>query len=203
MLFAELYHLSDHTVVCMTVDDELFANYASRFLSDHGGLRSPTDTAGWAVSKSHRLNLLQAVSQEIQRTVAHAKDNEVYVLFVEILCSSIDESRQCLDVILPALRVARARHHRVVVVSTAVGQGASFQRSEKWRDDDTSSLPLAQEVLQRVLVSKLRENSDWIRRELKRIDVSFVWVEDPDVIRYVMREAELAAGGRASVTRSR
>lgn len=203
MLFAELYQLSDHTVVRMTVDDELFANFANQFVSDHGGLLSPSDSLGWAVTKSYRFNLLQAISQEIQRTVAHAKDNEVYVLFIEILCPSIEESRQCLDAVLPALRVARARHHRVVVVSTAVGQGGSFHRADKWRDEDAPSLPLAQEVMQRVLFSKLRENSEWLRRELRRIGVSFVWVEDQDIIRYVMRETELAAGGRASITRSR
>ncbi|MGE3805597.1 MAG: DUF58 domain-containing protein [Gemmataceae bacterium] len=87
-------------------DDERMARHLQRFLIEH---QVPVELP--ANLKPPRTGKLDVLNEVLLRAVARGHDNELFVLMVEVL-----EVTDSLDGLLRAVKVAVARHHRVVVI---------------------------------------------------------------------------------------
>jgi hypothetical protein len=92
-------------------DDQVFARRAQRFLAEHHA-RYPVrlyDARGRYLF--HSRPKLDILVKALNYGVARGRDNELFVLLVDLLDLSDD-----LDQLVRAVRVAVARHHQVIVI---------------------------------------------------------------------------------------
>lgn len=98
-------------------DDQIFARRAQRFLADHQA-RYPVrlyDARGRYLFRGRPK--LDVLAQALNYSVARGRDNELFVLMVDLI-DLVDE----LEPLLQAIRVAVARHHQVILI-------------QPWQDD--------------------------------------------------------------------
>jgi hypothetical protein len=91
-------------------DDALFAAHVQRFLADHQvpyGLPLYGPKGEYLYKEPAKVDVL---AQALLRAVARGKDNELFVLLVDLL------ETEPLDTLLRAVKVARARHHQVILI---------------------------------------------------------------------------------------
>lgn len=185
-VFAELYQLPGDATMRLAYDDPVMARYLFQFLNQVG--------APWtdAVYNAHGTNVvaghgrLGTLASALTRAVAMAKDNEVFVLLSDL----IDHAGQ-LGRLLDAVRVARSRHHRVVVICPWPAPIADEKLSDLPADIAEMTLRAEQERLQRA--------SEQLRSEFRRLQVPFAMATDEKLVRLVLAEAGLAKGGRTSL----
>jgi hypothetical protein len=92
-------------------DDDAYAERVGRFLQQHQ-LRCPVPLYDDAGNYRFRCPAKAAVlSQALIRAVGRARDNELYVLLADLTELGAD-----LAPVLKAARMARARHHQVLVI---------------------------------------------------------------------------------------
>jgi hypothetical protein len=92
-------------------DDQLFARRAQRFLAEHHA-RYPVrlyDARGRYLF--HSRAKLDTLVKALNYGVARGRDNELFVLMVDLIDLADD-----LDYLLRAVRVAVARHHQVMII---------------------------------------------------------------------------------------
>ncbi len=92
-------------------DDQMFARRAQRFLAEHHA-RYPVrlyDARGRYLF--HCRPKIDVLVKSLNYAVAHGRDNELFVLMVDLIDLADD-----LDHLLRAVRVAVARHHQVMVI---------------------------------------------------------------------------------------
>jgi uncharacterized protein (DUF58 family) len=112
---AALFALQDHTgpagVERLVHDDAAYAERVGRFLQEHQ-LRCPVplydDAGNYRFRGSAKAGLLALA---LVRAVGRARDNELYVILADVTELGPD-----LTPILKAARMARARHHQVLVI---------------------------------------------------------------------------------------
>jgi uncharacterized protein (DUF58 family) len=111
-IFALRERLDVGCLAMMLEDDAYFAAAAQRFLADHH-VPYPVPLYDWRgnylFASTEKITIL---ANSLLRAVRRARDNELYVLFVDMF-----ELGAGLEPALRAARVALAKHHRVVVVS--------------------------------------------------------------------------------------
>lgn len=109
--FSVRYGLAPGGLAMLLEDDELFARYAQRFLTEHQ-VAAPLafyDALGrYQFASTGKLDVLAGT---FLRAVGRGHDNELFVLAVDLL--ELDDR---LGKLLAAVKVALARHHQVLVV---------------------------------------------------------------------------------------
>lgn len=188
-LWGELYGFSAAEIAQLTFDDSALRTIAWRWLGDvtvpwvpplvDAGLGGPTSDSG------------QRLARELTRSVAHARDNELFVLISDFLHAPAN-----LEVILPAVKVALARHHRVVVVCpspTGLRPELSDMPSPPASLDD-----LMHQADQVRVVQAARA----VTRRLRGLGAKVAFMGQDEVSDIVLAEAELAGRGR-TISRSR
>ncbi|MCU0711842.1 MAG: DUF58 domain-containing protein [Pirellula sp.] len=188
-VLAEHYKLSDWEHVRMIVDESFLAKWMQRYLCEHGREwvfpMIPEEDIPHYLSQ----NAIDQLIRSVQQAVQIAKDNEVFVLMVDLLSADRDISR-----LLQSLKVARGKHHRVVVVS----QSPTFEPIEKWDLSKMSKLRDASPESLRRMASQLRiaERFQTVKLQLNAIGVPFSVTSDDSSISSVLREVDLARSGR-------
>lgn len=95
----------------MVHDDAFFSREAQRFLLDHQvSYPRPLIGPSGEYLFSSRAKV-EALRRALLRAVLHGRDNELYVLLFDLL-----EIRDAWPALFAALKVARARHHQVIVI---------------------------------------------------------------------------------------
>jgi hypothetical protein len=92
-------------------DDAACSGWLQRFLSDH---QAPYDVPVYDDSGRYlfaRPAKIEVIAQALTRSVGRGHDNELFVLLADLL-----ELENDLGPLLKAVRVARARHHQVMIV---------------------------------------------------------------------------------------
>jgi hypothetical protein len=173
----------------MIANDDSLAKWMQKYLCEHGREwifpMIPEEDIPNYLSQNAVDTLIRSVHQAVQS----AKDNEVFVLIVDLLSSERDISG-----LLQALKVARGKHHRVVVVS----QSPSFEPIEKCNLRAMNNFRETSPDSWRRLASKLQisERYNCVKLQFNSIGVPFSVTSDESSIASVLQELELARSGR-------
>jgi hypothetical protein len=108
-ILASVYRLGPEAIGQMMEQDAHFSRNAQQFLIDHDYPypRPLHDDTGRYVFAS--TGKIERLTKALLRSISTAQDNELFLLVVDLL--EVDEINPLLD----AIRVARARHHEVVI----------------------------------------------------------------------------------------
>lgn len=177
------------------------------------------------VSDEQAENNFSRLSQELSKVLSLAKDNEVFVLAADIM--QIQRHRQFdlqriesepsepelpteLDTLLATVKVALARHHRVVFLCptaqpnslAALGEpAASAPRTLRKRKGRKNKAAELKEVASDVQSLILRKSMRDIQRKLRGIGAAISFVEQTDVLDHILSEIDFVRGGRLSSQR--
>lgn len=174
-------------------DDAAFVERTGRFLRDHR-VRVPVelfDAAGNYRFKS--AGKLRVLADAIVRAVGRARDNELYVVLADVA-----ELGDSLEPLVAAARVARARHHQMLVlvpwpagVPVPVEPGrAATKPAEKPAPTGLGG------VVETVLADQYARGYTDVRTALTRAGAVVVRVGDGDPIRLVLDRLDRVRGAR-------
>lgn len=192
-VYAELYQLDSMQTAEMIHDDDALAAMNRRFLNDCDRAWVPPVFENPAVE-----TLLpkagarcRQMAEQLTISVAHAHDNEVYLLLVNLLDNRLIDPHQEFETLLPAIKTAIARHHRVVVVA-----GSTTNRRPT-RDLMPTMPTSSMDVLERAEEVRISRLSQQFARRLRSVGANFAVSGNNETVRLVMAEAELAGTGRS------
>lgn len=185
-VLAERYDLSPTQIVELTYDDYMLADYLQRFLMESGiawmePLISPRDRGF-----HDGLATMEMLSKAMTEAVATARDNEVYVIMANLLECSTNISQ-----LLPAVKAALSRHHRVVFIVPTPNFRRPSAQDEDLPTDPAGLLERAEEIRTRELQSRLQQT---LHRVGARVSLS----GEEQAIRMVLAETALTRSGRTS-----
>jgi uncharacterized protein (DUF58 family) len=186
-VLAELYSMSPDRHVQLLSDDAFLAAFAQHFLSQSGlawltpvtALRSRGFHDGAA-----RMEMLTGI---LRGLTARARDNEVFLILGDLL-----ENAHSISHLLPALRLARARHHRVAVACPTPAFHRPGRDFEPPADVSTEGLLLAAEH------TRTQELTAMLQQELRRFAIPAALTGETEAVRLVLNELELARSGRTA-----
>jgi len=190
---SELYNLELQSTLELALDDGRFATYIQKFLIDSGyaWLEPAIDRRGRGFHDC--IAKLTPLKEAITKAVARGHDNELFVILIDL----IDCTNE-ISTLIPAIRTALARHHRVAVICPT----PDFRRPDS--KNLSAELPAEErELLLRAEQLRLNEAADRLRRRLSQIGVPVTFAADQKSIRMVLAEADLARNGRVTHTRGR
>jgi hypothetical protein len=172
--------------VRLQFDDRLYRDYCQRLLEDHPGM---VDLATFdevpVVGRDDERQTVDAFGRGLLAGAARANDNELFVLVAAIPLEPAN-----LERLLETVRVARAQHHRVLmIVVDAEPLAARFA-------DDAARRTLAEER-GRAASERYQE----LERRLTRLGSKIARMTDPKLMEKVAAEIELLRSGRARTVR--
>lgn len=189
---AELHGLTPLQQVEMIHDDQFMAAQARQLLTRAGVAWMDPMIKARTRSFNDGLATMELLGKAISRSVLRARDNEVYVVFANLLECATNISR-----LLPALKMAIARHHRVMIVCPT----ATFQRPDSLPELNADSTTA--DMLLRAEQLRTRELSNRLTRSLRRIGATCSLSGQEQAIPMIFSETELARSGRTRVAGAR
>ena len=193
-VLTELYSLPPDQPQNLIFDNARMAATCQRLLLDAGYAWT------WPVVDRRRNEIqdwhgkFEILSDALTRVVARSHDHELFVLLVDLLDHPDPPGR-----LADAIRLARARHHRVVVICPC---------PEDCRPGSLNITDLAsKQTLNRLLSQAERARrisaAEKLQRTLRRLGVPVAFAADGRAAQLVLAEAELARNGRTSRVGSR
>ncbi len=184
-VIAQLYRLSPVKQLQLIYDDGLMATFAQHFLSQSG--------MSWmepVVSIRNRgfhdgMARMEILSSALARAVSQARDNEVFVVLADLL-----ECVPSLSHLMPAVKMALARHHRVAFVCPSPTFLRPTAESTAIRSVSAEDLLLAAEQI------RMRELAARLQFELRRIGATVSISGESSAIHLVMSQMAIARTGR-------
>jgi hypothetical protein len=169
-------------------DDRLYREYCRRFLEDHPGM---VDVAA-LYERPHHLRgeeseVVGALVRGLLSGVAHAGDNELFAII-----ATAPQKTANIDRLMDGVRVARAAHHRVLMI-----------------DAGPERLPeqFADEAARRTLTEAQRRTGEErfadLQRRFTRLGAKIARLDEARLMEHVAAEIDLLRSGRAPVTRGR
>ena len=186
-VMANRYGLSEMDHLELLLNDHAIAACLQRFLFEHGQAWMIPMIPRADVAKYLTQHALDTMVKSIQQAVLRAKDNEVFVLFIDLL----SHPRNLTD-LMHALKLAKGRHHRVLVVSTS----PQFERPKVERFDHAKRN--AKQWRDMADGLRIYENANQVKHLFREIAVPFSISAEESTIPLVLREIELARSGRVS-----
>lgn len=193
-VLTELYSLTPDQPQNLIFDDARLAEVCQRFLIDAGyGWtwpvvdRRPNELQDWH-------GKFEVLSDALTRVVARSHDHELLVLLVDLLDHPDPPGR-----LTAAIRLARAHHHRVVVICPCPDDC----RPSSLNMTDLSSRQSLSRLLSHAERARRINSAEKLQRALRRIGVPVAFASDGRAVQLVLAEAELARSGRTSRTGSR
>ncbi|MHC4880105.1 MAG: DUF58 domain-containing protein [Planctomycetota bacterium] len=195
-VLVEFYGLPFEMTFRLERDELMLTNWLQRFLIEQGCAWT------WPVIERRSRELhdwdgkFDTLTHELSRAILHGRDNELFVLLLDL----IDYSGPLMR-LEKVIRLARAKHHRVSVICS-------------WPDSSQISTEIAEESLARKQNSAIAEqlmraerlrissSAQRLRRELRRCGASVSFATDPASIHATLAEADLARFGRVTHVRS-
>ncbi len=185
---SEIYGLSTREQVSMIQDDMAIAGRIQELLN-----RSGIPWIAPVVSPSERrdrepFQRMKQLSNSILSVVGHARDNEVIVVMSDLLnCVGI------LEFLLPSVKLAIAKHHRVSFVCPT----STFLRPSRNVSADFAGNWSAQELLLVAEQARLQIQLEQLQREIHRCGASVSLSGEKNAIRLIMSELDAAKSGRS------
>jgi uncharacterized protein (DUF58 family) len=163
-------------------DDRLMETRLQEFLAEHHvpyPLPLYDAGGGYAFASPGKV---KAIADALLRTVARGRDNELYVLLVDLV-----ELDGWLDPLLRAVKVARARHHQVMLVCPwPPGAAAPSKIGEILVVNPDSP----DEVLESLTHRRWLRGYQRVRRTFSRLGVPVLTAADTDVPRLVLERLD-------------
>lgn len=184
-VLAEHYGLTPAHLVRLIQDDQVMVEYSVRFLNQMGLAWMDPVVANRSPGFHDGLSTMQSLNTALAGSVMTARDNEVFVLIANLMDSSA-----ALNTLMPGIKLAIARHHKVVVVCPS----ATFRRPD--RNANWPEKMDAESLLQYAEDLRIAELSDRLFRALRRLGVSVSVSGEESAIEMIAAETELARSGR-------
>jgi hypothetical protein len=188
-------------------DDLAYQAALSRFLQEH---QVPVVVSWYDLPQRERYREPQKITvlaQALLRAVGQARDNELYVILADLAPYSSE-----LLPLITACRVARARHHQVLVIipgppvpthgapaaaSRRNGQTSAKtpdrQTPAKTPDGDSATVLIQQRLIQRDYEQAFRQ----IRRQLVAVGVTVLRLDADDPLPIVLERLDRIRGYRS------
>ncbi len=184
----ELYPLPVDAAIRLVHDDNLMASCLQRLLTDAGfAWTSPlVDRRRRELHNWHAK--FETLRIALTRAVSVGRDNELYVLLLDLV-----DFDGPLGRLANAIRIARARHHRVVVICPLPG-GYELLRP----GDETPALASLEDQIRYAEQLRLTAAADRLKKELRRLGAAVAFTADRESVRLVLTQAELARNGRST-----
>jgi len=186
-LFAALDRAGPAAVERALHDDGAFTRRAGEFLHAHR-VRLPLNLyAPDGTSRYRNPARLLTLANAVTRTLSHARDNELYVVLVDLTDLAGD-----LEPLLKAVRAARARHHTVLVL-------LPWPADVPWVEPPAAPAKVRLATLVRgVLAGRARRNFELARRHLTTAGATVLRLDAADSVRLVLQRLDQvrAAGVR-------
>ena len=186
-VLGEVFQLSAHEQVECMLDDAHLGKYLQEFLWRAGmPWMTPIIPAPGDPNKAAERRM-QVIGQAVLRAIAHAHDNEVFVVFADLLSCAPN-----LTPLTRAVKLALTKHHRVAFVCPTT----TFMRPKPAaivpQSDSIDDLLLAAEQ------TRVRDLAMDMKRELVRIGATVSFTGEESAIRMVIAEMNRATDGRTS-----
>lgn len=193
-VFTELYSLPADQPQNLIFDNARMAEVCQQFLIDAGyGWTWPVvDRRGNELHDWH--GKFEVLSDALARVVARSHDHELFVLMVDLLDHPDPPGR-----LADAIRLARARHHRVVVICPCPDDC----RPGSLNITDFASKQSLPRLLSQAERARRISSAEKLQRTLRRLGVPVAFASDGRAAQLVLAEAELARNGRTSRVGSR
>jgi uncharacterized protein (DUF58 family) len=189
-VLAELYSMSADRHVQLLSDDALLAAFSQHFLSQSGLAWLTPVTALRSRGFHDGAARMETLTGILRGATARARDNEVFLILGDLL-----ESAHSISHLLPALRLARSRHHRVAVACPTPAFHRPGRGFEAPADLSTEGLLLAAEH------TRTQELMLMLQQELRRLSIPAALTGETEAVRLVLNELELARTGRMAGSR--
>ena len=187
---AEIYGLSTREQVAMVQDDPTLASRVQRLLNDFGIPWIAPVVASSETRDREPIARLTQLSDCILSVVGHARDNELIVIMSDLLnCVGI------LEFLMPAVKLAVAKHHRVSFVCPT----STFLRPSR-RAVSNFSNASAEDLLLVAEQSRLQIQAEQLKRELHRCGASVSLSGEKSAIRLLLSELDAVRAGRSRST---
>jgi uncharacterized protein (DUF58 family) len=180
-LLAVRYRLGPGGLALLLEDDPMCRRYLQKFLAEHQvSFPMPMyDTQGrYLFSAPEKLNVL---ARGLLNCVARGRDNELFVLLTDLL-----EVGPRLEILLRAIQVARARHHRIVVICPWPQEVPLPTR------DLSPSVPPAatsmQELFFQANKAHLQQAARHVQRELARLGVPVLFSPQEQAVSLILHQ---------------
>ncbi|MCR9292856.1 MAG: DUF58 domain-containing protein [bacterium] len=188
---AQIFGLSPIELMRCYEDDATLGPYIQRLLHEFGMPwmsplivdSQPKDADDTSMSK---------LAQAVASGVAHARDNEVFVLFTNVKSCAAH-----VDRLVRVCKLAQAKHHRVALVCST----STFQRpiTEQVAPESNRVADLLFAAEQ----SLIREQANHVKRELTRIGCAVSFSGEQSAIDMVLEEIDRARDGRTHMAGAR
>lgn len=186
-VMASIYRLSPTKQVQLIYDDSLMAVCLQHFLSRSGLSWMAPIVAPRGRSLQDGLPRMKLLSEALTLAVARARDNEVFVVMADLL-----DCAPGISHLMPAVRTALARHHRVAFVCPSPNFLRPTVESTQPASMSVDDLLLAADQI------RSRELGLRLKRELTRVGASVAFSGEQNAIRIVLSEMEIARTGRSA-----
>ncbi len=185
-VLAEVFQLSAEQQVRLVHDPGFLSAHVQRFLTQSGvAWMEPVIAVhdGWGLEGAR----LDSLSDALVKGVSRARDNEVFVVFADLLDCSPGISH-----LLPAVKMALGRHHRVAFVCPSPTFLRPTASSTEPQSDSPDDLVAAAEQI------RARELAVRLQRDLRRLGAAISCSGENEAIHLVLSEMEIARSGRMS-----
>lgn len=190
-IFALLDGGTPATVERYIHDDEFFAARAGRFLADHHVEVPVALYDGDGRYRFRSESKAEVLQRAMLGAVSRARDNELFVILADLT-----ELGDDIAAVLKAVRVARSRHHHVMVIVpwpsdvpvAEPGQAASIDPMEMLR---------VAKLVQVALVRGYQQRYEKLQKELVRVGATVLRVTDRDPIRAILDRLDRVRGARS------
>lgn len=191
-VLAEVFQLSTTDHVRLIHDDDFMALFAQRFLMQCGmpwmePVVTPGEPKAWL-----GLPRMEMLARALVQGVNHARDNEVFVIFAEL-----HECVPGLSTLLPAVKMALGRHHRVAFVCPSPTFRRPTPFSTEPQTDSVDDLVAAAEQI------RTRDLTLRLQREMRRLGATVTCSGEKEAVHMLLSEMELARTGRLSIAGAR
>ncbi len=185
---SQIYGLSIREQVAMIQNDHALARRIQDLLNASGIPWISPVVASSESQDREPIGRLSQLSECITSVVGHARDNEVIVVMSDLLnCVGMQEF------LLPAVKLAVAKHHRVSFVCPTT----TFQRPSRSVASSISGTWTADDLLLIAEQSRLQIQAEQLQRELRRCGASLSLSGEKNAIRLIMSELDAIRTGRS------
>ena len=187
-LFAVLDDAGPAAIERLRNDDVAFAKRTTAFLQHHQ-TRLPLvmfDRDG--AYRFRNPEKVVILANALTQSVGRARDNELYIILADLLELGVD-----IQPLVNAAKVARARHHQVLVILPwPPDVPAPNAQAPKATQDDAKIAT----VVQSVLIARYHRNFAALRSALAKAGATVVRVDSGDPVRLVLERLDQLRGAR-------
>jgi uncharacterized protein (DUF58 family) len=198
-LLAERYALGGGGLELLLEDDRQLGSYLERFLNEHHVPHTPQLFGRGGEYLFRSTEKLERLTAALMRSVGKGHDNELFVLFVDLV-----ELEKDIDPLLRAVKVALSRHHQVFVVlpwppglplpkrESAEEAGAAKRKKLRVPRSERGIEKIVNELMAR----RYHQAFHRIRKTFARLQVPVVCAAESDPIQLILDRLDRLRGLR-------